>query len=123
MERSNSISHKSQELESGLYKTVKELILKRCVWYYKYEELFCDHPGVNPTAIIESGQPLCRGGHIIDDNELGGYDKDLNPSDFDIPGSSTNPAEQYLIDFSKDSDSSSLHSVLSQIAQIQRREV
>ena len=122
LERFDSISHESRELESGLYKTVKELIFKRCVWYYKYKELFCNHLGINPIAIIASGQPFCHGGHIVDDNELGGYDKDLNPFDFDIPGSSTNPVEQHLTDLSKDSDSSSLHFVLSQIAQNQRHE-
>lgn len=122
LEGSDGISHESRELESGLCKTAKELILRRCAWYYEYEELFCDHPGVNPAAIIESGQPSRREGHTVDDNELGGYDKDLNPSDFDIPGSSTNPAEQHPTERSEDSDSSSLHSVLSQIARDQRRE-
>lgn len=123
MERSDGISHESRELESGLCNTAKELILKRCAWYYEYKELFCDHPGVNPAAIIKSGQPSRCEGHTVNDNELGGYNKDLNSSDFDISGSSTNPAEQHPTELSKNSDSSSLHSVLFQIARDQRREV
>lgn len=93
LERSDSILHESQKLEFGLCKTAKELILKRYVWYYKYKKLFYNHPGINLVAIIESGQPSYHKGYIVDDNELRGYDKDLNLSDFDILGSSTNSAE------------------------------
>lgn len=65
-------SHEDDELETRSCKTAKEIILKRCAWYYEYEELFCDHPGVNPPALIESEQPILRDGQIVNDSELGG---------------------------------------------------
>lgn len=93
LKKSKSILHKSQELEFGLYRTAKELILKRCTWYYKYKKLFYNHLSINLAAIIESGQPSYHKGYNINDNELRSYDKNLNPFDFNIPESSTNPAE------------------------------
>ena len=73
----DEISHENRELQTGTCKTAKELILKRCPWYYEYEELYCDHPAVNPPAIIESEQPTRRDGQAVNDFELGGYDRNL----------------------------------------------
>ena len=112
----DEISHEDRELQTGSSKTAKEFILKRCAWYYEYEDLFSDHPGVNPPALIESEQPIRRNGRVIDDFEIGGYDQDLECG------------RKRLNDFYPDrendedeSDSSSLHSFLLQIAQEKKR--
>ena len=49
----DGISHENREFQTGTCKTAKELILKRCLWYYEYEKLYCDYSTVNPPAIIE----------------------------------------------------------------------
>lgn len=55
----------------------KEFVLKRCAWYYDYKKLFCNHPGVNPSALIKSEQPIRCNGQIVNDSELGRYAKGL----------------------------------------------
>lgn len=117
MEKSDGILHESRELKFGLCKTAKKLIFKRCAWYYKYIKLFCNYPDVNLAAIIKSEQLFCRKNHTINDNKHGVYNKNLNLFDFNISKSSINLAEQYFTNFSKNSDFSSLYSVLSQIVQ------
>lgn len=71
----DGIPHEYRELKAGSCKIAKEFILKHCVWYYKYEDLFCHHPGVNSPTLIESEQPARCDGQIV--NELGGYDGDF----------------------------------------------
>ena len=104
------------QITNWIIQTIKEFIIKHCAWYYEYKELFSDHPGVNLPALIESEQSIRRNGWVIDDYELGGYDKDLERgskglSDFHPDGEKNK----------NESDSSSLHSVLSQIAREKRR--
>lgn len=55
VKRSNSISHKSGKLEFGLCKTTKELIFKRCIWYYKYKKLSYNYLSFSSIAIIKFG--------------------------------------------------------------------
>lgn len=121
----DGISHEDHELKTGSFKTAKDLILQRCAWYYEYEELFCDHPGVNPPTLIESEQPTRRDGQIINDFELGEYDKDLQEGDSPLQDSGglsdydQDAEEDAVQDNEDESDSStaSFHSALSQIVQ------
>ena len=119
------ISHENRELQTGTCKTAKKLILKRCPWYYEYEELYCDHPAVNPPAIIESEQPTRRDGQAVNDFELGGYDKDLHEGKSSLAASGgliDQDGDEHIVQDNEDeSDSSSLHSVLSQIAREDQR--
>lgn len=121
----DGISHEDHELQTGTCKTAKELVPKRCPWYYEYEELFCDHPGVSPPTLIESQQPTRRDGQIVNDIELGGYDKDFQEGESPLPDSGglsdQNGEEDVVQDNEDESDSSSFHSVLSQIARDNRR--
>lgn len=73
----DGISHEDRKLQIGSYETAKEVILKRCAWYYEYEQLFCDYPGVNPLSLNESDQSTRRGFQVIKDFELGRYDEEL----------------------------------------------
>lgn len=117
----DEISHEDCELQTGTCKTAKEIILKRCPWYYEYKELFCNHPGVNPPILVESEQPTRRDGQIVNDFELGGYDKDLQEEESPSPdsgGLSDQNGEEDVVQENEDeSDFSSLHSVLLQIVQ------
>lgn len=54
LDRVDGISPEDCELQTKICKTVKKLVLKRCLWYYEYKKLFCDHPGVNLPIFIES---------------------------------------------------------------------
>ncbi len=119
------ISHENRELQTGTSKTAKELIFKRCLWYYEYEEWYYDHPAVNPPAIIELEQPKCCDGQAVNNFELGCYDKDLHKGK-SSPAASGRLSDQdgdedIVQDIEDESDSSSLHPVLSQIAQEDRR--
>lgn len=125
------IHHKEQELSWESSLTVKDHILKKCPWFYEFEDIFHKHPGINPPLIIESGQPPRREGVTIDENDLGGYDFDLD-QDLEDPcetaSSEKEKEDEEDIDISfsnpsnvaSDSDSS-LHSVFSQIARDERR--
>lgn len=114
--------HKEQELGWDSTLTVKDHILKKCPWFYDFEDLFHKHPGTNPPLIIESRKPPKRNGAAVEEDDLGGYgfdlDQDLeNPrqpatreaeeEEEDMSASSSN-----LSDLSSDSDSgfrSALH--------------
>ena len=117
----DGISHEDHKLQIGSCKTAKELILKRCAWYYEFEELFRDHPGANPHTIIESEQHTRRDGQIINDLELGRYDKDLEEGESSLQdsgglGDYDQDAEEDAVGDSDDeSDSFSFHSARSQI--------
>ena len=117
----DGISHENRELQTRTCKTANELIFKRCPWYYEYEELYCNHPSVNPPAIIELEQPTRRDGQAVNDFELGGYERDLHegkspPAAFGEL-SDQDGDEDIVQDNEYETDSSSLHSVLLQIAQ------
>ncbi len=121
----DGISHENCELQTGTCKTAKELILKRCLWYYEYKKLYCNHSALNPPAIIESEQLTRRDGQAVNDFELEGYDKDLyegKSSPAASGGLSDQDGDEEIVQDNEDeSDSSSLHSVLSQIAREDRR--
>lgn len=53
--------------------TVSDYILKKCPWFYEFEGVFHDHPGVNPPIAIESGQPPRRDGVAMKETDLGGF--------------------------------------------------
>ena len=111
----NGVAHEDREFQTGSCKTAKELILKRCTWYYEYEELFCHHSGVNPPTLIESEQPTRRGSQTINNSDLGGYDKDLqgelSPQDSEGFSDYNQDREEVMIEDNGDEfDSSSFHS-------------
>ena len=58
--------------------TVKDYILKKCPWFYKFEDIFHKHPGINPPLIIKSEQPPKRDGAAVDEDDLRSYDFDLD---------------------------------------------
>lgn len=125
-----AINHKEQELSWDSTLTVKDHILKKCPWFYEFEDIFHKHPGINPSLIIESGQPPKRDGAAVDENDLGGYDFELD-QDLEYPRQmatrKTEGEEDMGVSFSNLSDlgsdsDSSLHSALSQIARDVRRE-
>ncbi len=125
IDRVDGISHENRELQTGSCKTAKEIILKRCPWYYEYEELYCNHPAVNLPAIIESEQPTRRDGQAVNDFELGGYDRNLYEEKWSpaASGGLSDQDEDEVIgqDNEDESDSSSLHPILLQIAREDRR--
>ena len=67
--------HKEHDLTSPHGATVKEYISKKCPWFYDFEDVFHDHPGVNPLVIIESGQPPRCDGLAVEETDLGGFSK------------------------------------------------
>ena len=69
--------HKQQELNSEEGRTVKDHILKKCPWFYEFEDIFHKHPIISPPLLIESEQPARRDGVSVNDSELGGFDFDL----------------------------------------------
>lgn len=103
----DGISHEDCKLQTGSCKTAKEIILKRCAWYYEYKQLFCNHPGVNPPALIKSEQPIRCNDQIVNDSELGRYDKGLQEGELGPEG--LNDFDQDAEKDGDDSDSSSLH--------------
>lgn len=58
--------------------TVKDYILKKCSWFYKFKNIFHKHVGINLPLIIESRQPLKCDGAVIDENDLKDYDLDFD---------------------------------------------
>lgn len=124
------INHKKQELSWDCTLTVKDHILKKCPWFYEFEDIFHKHPGINPPLIIESGQPPKRDGAAVNEDDLGGYNFDLD-QDLEDPCQmatrETKGEEDMGVSFSNLSDlgsdsDSSLHSALSQIARDARQE-
>lgn len=63
--------HKEKIMKDG--STINEHILKKCPWYYEFDDLYKDHPTVNPTLIVESGQLPRRNGQAIAETDLGGF--------------------------------------------------
>lgn len=57
---------------------VKDHILKKCRWFYEFDDIFYKQSCINPTLIIESGQPPKLNGAAVDDNDLRGYDFNFN---------------------------------------------
>lgn len=101
--------------------TVKDHILKKCPWFYKFEDIFHTHSGINLPLIIEFGQSLKRDGAAVDEDNLGGYDFNLDQDLKDPRQMATRETEgeedmgvsfSNLFDLGSNSNSS-LHSALS----------
>lgn len=77
---------------------------------------------MNPPALIKSGQPIRCNDQIVNDSELGRYDKGLQEGELPLPGlEGLSDFDQDAEKEGDDSDSSSLHLALSQIARNERR--
>lgn len=57
--------------------TVKDHILKKCPWFYKFEDIFHKYPTIAPLVLIESEQPLRCDRVGVNDSKLEGFDLDL----------------------------------------------
>ena len=114
--------HKQQELNSEEESTVKDHILKKCPWFYEFEDIFHKHPTISPPILIESEQPARRDGVSVNDSELGGFDFDLEKT-LEAHGE----IEDTELGLSlgnhdgNDNSDSDLRSVFSQIARDERR--
>ena len=111
--------HKQQELHSEAGITVKDHILKKCPWFYEFEDIFHKHPTISPPILIESEKPARRDGTSVKDTELGGFDFDLEET-LEFHGEEGDMEAQVNHNGDDDSDSD-LHSVFSQIARDERR--
>lgn len=69
--------HKEQELNLEEESTVKDLILKKYLWLYKFEDIFYKHLTISPSILIESEQLVCRHGMRVNNSELRGFNFDL----------------------------------------------
>ena len=58
--------------------TVKDYTLKKCLWFYEFENIFHKYPGINLPLIIEFGQPAKCDGGAMDKDDLRGYDFDVD---------------------------------------------
>lgn len=113
--------HKQQELHSEAGITVKDHILKKCPWFYEFEDIFHKHPTVSPPILIESDQPARPDGTNVKDTELGGFDFDLEKT-LEFYGEERDMKMEAQANHDGDDDSDSdLHSVFSQIARDERR--
>ena len=74
----DAATHKENYLATAHGTTVNDYILKKCPWFYEFEDVYHDHPGVNPPIIIESGQPPRRDGKAVDETDLGGFGAEKN---------------------------------------------
>ena len=99
---------------------VKDHILKKCPWFYKFKNIFYKHPSINSPLINESRQPPKRDGAAVDEDDQGGYDFNLD-QDLEDPRQmatrKTEGEEDMGISFSNFSDlgsdsDSSLYSAL-----------
>lgn len=57
---------------------VKDYILKKCLLFYEFEDIFHKHLGINLSLIIEFRQSPKRDGAAIDEKDLEGYDFDFD---------------------------------------------
>lgn len=57
--------------------TVKDHILKKCSWFYKFKDIFHKHLTIFPPILIELEQPTGRDGVSVNDSELRRFDFDL----------------------------------------------
>lgn len=57
--------------------TVKDHVLKKCPWFYNFEDIFHKDPTISFPILIKSEKPACRNGANINDSELGGFGLNL----------------------------------------------
>ena len=63
--------------------TVEAYILNKCPWYYDFEAVFYDHPGVNSSLIIETGQLPRRHGQPVEKTALERFNNTNNDAESD----------------------------------------
>lgn len=83
----DGISYKDCKLQTKTCKTVREFVFKYYPWYYEYEKLFYNYPGVNPTTLIRSWQLISYNSQIVNDIELERYNKDFQKRELSLPDS------------------------------------
>ena len=71
-----AINHKKQKLSWDSILTVKDYTLKKCSWFYKFEDIFYNYLSINPPLIIKFRQPPKRDEAAIKEDNLRGYDFD-----------------------------------------------
>ena len=69
--------HKQQELNLKEKSIVKDHILKKCLWFCKFEDIFYKHPTISLPILIESEQSMRRDRVSVNDSKLRGFDFDL----------------------------------------------
>lgn len=57
--------------------TVKDHILKKCPWFYNFEDIFHKDPTLSFPILIKSEKPACYNGASINDSELRGFGLNL----------------------------------------------
>lgn len=113
--------YKQQKLYSKARIIVKDHILKKCLWFYKFENIFPKYPTVSPPILIESKQPAQRDGTSVKHTELGSYDFDLEKT-LEFHGEEEDMEIGTQANYDGNDDSNlDLHSVISQITKEKQR--
>ncbi len=73
---SEKAKHKQQKQNSKAKSKVKDHILKKCLWFYKFENIFHKHLTISSLILINWNQPARRDGASINDSDLGEFDSD-----------------------------------------------
>lgn len=55
---------------------IKDHILKKCSWFYKFEDIFHKYLTISSSILIDIKQPVCRDGANVNDSEMRGFDSD-----------------------------------------------
>lgn len=100
---------------------VKDHILKKCPWFYKFEDIFHKYPTVFPPILIEFEQPAQRDGTSVKHTELRSCDFDLEKT-LEFHGEEGDMEIETQANYD-DNDNSNLdlHSVFSQITKEKQR--
>lgn len=77
----DGIFHKNCKLQTEIYKTVKKLVLKYCLQYYKYKKLFCDYLKMSLSTFIELQQFIYSDNQIVNNTKLRKYDKNFQKAE------------------------------------------
>ena len=56
---------------------IKDLLLKKCLWFYEFKDIFYKYPIISPWLLIEWEQPARCDGVSINDSKLGSFNFDL----------------------------------------------
>lgn len=69
--------HKYQELNLEEESMIKDHILKKCLWFYKCEDIFHKYLIISSSILIESEQLAYCNKVNVNDSKLKGFDFDL----------------------------------------------
>ncbi len=116
------VKHKQLKLNLEVVRIVKDPILKKCLWFYEFEDIFHKHPTISSSILINSEESAPRDGAYFNDSELKEFDSDLEETleahreveDMELGLSLGNYVEN-------DNSDSDFHSVFSQIARDEQR--